>query len=53
MDREVLKKFLAGLCVASLLSGASLGLVGCHKDGKMDSTGKTGTQGTQETGKSG
>ncbi len=32
MDREDLKKFLAGLCVASLLAGASLGLTGCQKN---------------------
>jgi len=34
MDKDVLKKFLAGLCIATLLSGAGLTLTGCHKNGQ-------------------
>lgn len=34
MNAEQLKQFLAGLCVAGLLSGASLTLVGCATPGK-------------------
>ncbi len=34
MDKGDLKKLLAGLCVATLLSGASLSVVGCEKTGK-------------------
>lgn len=33
MDANDLKKFLAGLCIAGLLSGASLGVTGCKKSG--------------------
>lgn len=31
MEGSDLKKFLAGLCIASLLAGTSLGLAGCQK----------------------
>jgi radical SAM modification target selenobiotic family peptide len=34
MDVQDLKKFLAGLCIAGLLSGAGLGTVGCEKHGE-------------------
>lgn len=34
MDTRDLKKFLSGLCIATLLAGASLTLIGClQKDG--------------------
>ena len=33
MDKDDLKKFLAGLCIVALLSGASLSVVGCGKTG--------------------
>lgn len=31
MDTRDLKKFLSGLCIASLVAGASLTLIGCPK----------------------
>ena len=34
MDKDSLKKFLAGLCIATLLTGASLSVVSCDKNGK-------------------
>ena len=34
MDKSGVKKFLAGLCIAGLLSGASLGIAGCEKHGE-------------------
>jgi radical SAM modification target selenobiotic family peptide len=34
MDTTNLKKFLAGLCIAGLLSGASLTVTGCEKQGQ-------------------
>ena len=34
MDKDELKKFLAGLCIITLLSGASLSVVGCDKTGE-------------------
>lgn len=33
MDKTDLKKYLAGLCVLGLLSGATLGTIGCQKEG--------------------
>jgi radical SAM modification target selenobiotic family peptide len=33
MDLKELKKALAGLCMASLLSGAGLALTGCNGSG--------------------
>lgn len=33
MDQDSLKKFLAGLCIVTLLSGASLSVTGCTKKG--------------------
>jgi len=33
MDKDDLKKFLAGLCIAALVSGASLSVIGCEKTG--------------------
>ena len=34
MDTRDVKKFLSGLCIASLLTGASLTLVGCPEKGE-------------------
>ena len=33
METRDIKKFLSGLCVASLLAGATLTLSGCPKNG--------------------
>jgi radical SAM modification target selenobiotic family peptide len=34
MDKDDLKKFLAGLCIVTLVSGAGLSMVGCEKAGE-------------------
>ena len=34
MDKDDLKKLLAGLCIATLLTGASLSVIGCEKTGE-------------------
>ena len=34
MDTANLKKYLAGLCIAGLLSGANLTITGCEKHGE-------------------
>ncbi len=44
MDSQDLKKFLSGLCIASLLTGAGLTLVGCPQKGGTGGEEKTGTQ---------
>ena len=33
MEKKQVKKILAGLCIAGLLSGVTLGTVGCQKKG--------------------
>jgi radical SAM modification target selenobiotic family peptide len=33
MDKDDLKKFLAGLCIVTLLLGSSLSITGCEKNG--------------------
>jgi len=33
MEKDSLKKFLAGLCIVTLLSGASLSVISCQKNG--------------------
>ena len=40
MENDTLKKFLSGLCIVSLLSGAALSLSGCSSTDK----GSSGTQ---------
>ncbi|MGC9324986.1 MAG: SbtA family thio(seleno)oxazole RiPP natural product precursor [Desulfomonilia bacterium] len=37
MDIQALKKFLAGLCMASLVSASGLALTGCNKAGPPSS----------------
>ncbi len=34
MERDDLKKFLAGLCIVTLVSGASISFVGCEQAGE-------------------
>ncbi|MDY7033431.1 MAG: SbtA family thio(seleno)oxazole RiPP natural product precursor [Thermodesulfobacteriota bacterium] len=34
MESDTLKKFLGGLCIAALLSGAGLTVTGCKSAGK-------------------
>lgn len=38
MDTRDLKKFLSGLCIASLLAGASLAIAGCPEKEKAGSS---------------
>jgi radical SAM modification target selenobiotic family peptide len=45
MENDTLKKFLSGLCIVSLLSGAALSLSGCSSTDK-------GASGTQSSGSS-
>jgi radical SAM modification target selenobiotic family peptide len=48
MDTRDIKKYLSGLCIAGLLAGASLTLIGCPQKGGGGEEGQPGTSGTQE-----
>ena len=48
MDTRDLKKFLSGLCIASLLAGASLTIVGCPQKGGGSGEDESDTTSTQE-----
>ena len=44
MDKKELKKLLAGLSIASLIAGASLGMTGCATGWSGDEAGAGGTE---------
>jgi radical SAM modification target selenobiotic family peptide len=48
MDSQDLKKFLSGLCIASLLTGAGLTLIGCQQKAKTGEEEKPGAATQQE-----
>lgn len=50
MDMQDLKKILSGLCIASLLAGASLTLIGCPQKGGDSGKDESGTTSTPEEG---